>query len=251
MPPLPPMSPALRRARPSRFVSARPAAHTPRQLRSAGFSGVDFPIAHTSRIVVLTRRGGLRAHTPRRSPAVSPRGSRAVSCPSFQGLSGTPDPLQPLEIVGSSVYRCGMRQSASSRHLPLPPVPDRHAGDMRKCRDRYTSDMRGASSSRGLLSITGIRPTCAGLPASSPICAYLCRPGHCGFPPGTRRNPPSTRGAGGPIPVGDGVYVGAADMPNIAPASTTEGLPGKLRCRYRPRTNAAAVASRRPGTVRT
>ncbi len=41
----PPMPPPLRRARPSRFVSARPAAHTPRRLHRAGFPGVDFPIA--------------------------------------------------------------------------------------------------------------------------------------------------------------------------------------------------------------
>ena len=245
------MPPARCQARPSRFVPARPAAHTPRRLRSAGFSGVDFPIAHTSRIVLLTRRGGLRGHTPRRSPAVFSRGSRAVSCPSLQGLSGTPDPLRPLEIVGSSVYRSDMRQSSSPRHLPIPPVPDRYAGDMRGSGDRYTSDMRGASSSRGLLSITGIRPTCAGLPAGGPFGGRLRRPRHCGFRLGTRRNPSSMRGAGGPIPVGNGVYVGAADMPDIAPASTTGGLPGKLRCRHRPRTNAAAVASRRPGTVRT
>ena len=234
MPPSPPMSPALRRARPYRFVSARPAAQAPRRLRSAGFSGVDFPIAHTSRIVVLTRRGGLRAHTPRRSPAVSPRGSRAVSCPSFQGLSGTPDPLRPLEIVGSSVYRCGMHRLSSSRHPELPPVPDRHAGGIRRFRDRHTTAMRSASSSRAFLSMTGMRPACAELPAVGPSRGHRSRSGDRGFRPGVRRHPSPNRGVGAPICVGHGPQVGAADPLVAVSIRTIRRTAGMVQYQNRP-----------------
>ena len=42
-----------------------PPAQMPRRLPSAGFPGVDSPIAHASRIGHLTRRAGLGSHTPR------------------------------------------------------------------------------------------------------------------------------------------------------------------------------------------
>ena len=163
------MSPSFRRARPSWFVSARPAAQAPLRLRSAGVTGVDSPIVNAADFVSLTPRRARFPHTPRRSPAVSPRGFRAVSCPSFQGLSGTTDPLRPLEIVGSSVYRCDMRQSSSSRYPRTPPVPDRHAGDMRGFENRYAAGMR-SDVSRQLS--RRLRPRCSptGYTAPSAFC---------------------------------------------------------------------------------
>ena len=66
--------------------SAPTVTQSPWRLPSAGFAGVDFPIAHTARLAVLTARGGFGSHTPRSKLQVRAVGaygvpSRALAAP--------------------------------------------------------------------------------------------------------------------------------------------------------------------------
>ena len=62
---LPPAPPAACCARLPAAPAAPSATQSPWRLPSAGFPGVDFPIAHTADSAVLTARGGLGFHTRR------------------------------------------------------------------------------------------------------------------------------------------------------------------------------------------
>ena len=179
----------------------------------------------------------------------------------FQGLGGICGPLRPLENVGPSVYRCGMRQSSSSRALPIPPVPDRHAGDMRRIRDRntaamrqsgrrYTTGMRAVPSIPGLPSMTGTAAAGAGERARGSAGRRPCRFGRPRARPSARRHPPSTRSAGASISAGNGLRIGAADTPGIASTHGFRPPTGAIRHRHRPRKSVATVPSRCPGTAR-
>ena len=175
----------------------------------------------------------------------------------FQGLAGLRGPVTPLENVGPSVYRCGMRQSSSSRALPIPPVPDRHAGDMRRIRDRntvamrqsghrYTTGMRAVPSIPGLPSMTGTAAAGAGERARGSAGRCPCRFGRPRARPSARRHPPSTRSAGASISAGNALRIGAADTPGIASAHGFRPPAGTIRHRDRPPTGVATAPSRQP-----
>ena len=175
----------------------------------------------------------------------------------FQGLAGLRGPVTPLENVGPSVYRCGMRDSSSSRALPLPPGPDRHAGGMRRIRDRntvamrqsgrrYTAAMRQVPSIPGLPPMTGTAPAWPGERAGG-------RPHRSGNPrprSSTRRYPLFIRSNGVPFSIEHGLQIGAADTPGIASVLRFRLSAGAVRHRDRPRKRAATVPSRCPGTAR-
>ena len=175
----------------------------------------------------------------------------------FQGLGGICGPLRPLENVGPSVYRCGMRDSSSSRALPIPPSPDRLAGDMRRIRDRntaamrqsghrYTTGMRAVPSIPGLPSMTGTAAAGAGERARGSAGRCPCRFGRPRARPSARRHPPSTRSAGASISAGNALRIGAADTPGIAPAHGFRPPAGTIRHRDRPPTGVATAPSRQP-----
>ena len=160
----------------------------------------------------------------------------------FQGLGRFCDPLTPLENVGPSVYRYGMRDSSSSRALPIPPVPNRHTGDMRGFGHRYTAGMRGVPSIPDFRSTTGTRPACAGE-------RCVGRPRRLGHPPArpsARRRPPFIRSDGVPFPIQRGLQISAANTPGIASALRFRLPAGAFRHRDRPRPGVATVPLRRP-----
>ena len=232
------MPPSLRRARPSRFVSPTTHTQAPWWLRSAALAGSDSPSKMLSGSALSLRRSR-RFLTPH---AVNcGRLGRLIEHPS-RGLAGIPEPLRPLEDVGPSVYRCGMRQSSSSRALPIPHVPDRHADDMRQFGHRYTAGMRGAPSIPGLPSSTDAPPLCVGERAGG-------RPHRCAHSrprSSTRRYPPFTRSDGALLSIERGLQIGAADARGIASALRFRPSAGTVRHRDRPRTGAATVLSGRP-----
>ena len=194
-------------------------------------------------------QGGSPFWTPCGAECVTPH---AVNCgrlgrPNehpFQGLAGIPDPLRPLENVGPSVYRCGMRQSSSSRALPIPHVPDRHAGDMRQSGHRYTSDMRVAPSIPRLPSMTDAPPECAVERADSRSGAGPCRFGRPRARPSARQNPPCIRSDGVLFFIEHGLQIGATDTPGTASALRFRLSAGTVRHRNRRRTGTATVPSR-------
>ena len=77
---LPPASSAARFARLPSGVSPRSDRHSSATAAptSAGFAGVDSPIAHTADLAVPYRRGGLGFHTPRSSLQVHASGAHGV-----------------------------------------------------------------------------------------------------------------------------------------------------------------------------
>ena len=175
----------------------------------------------------------------------------------LQGLARVGDPLVPLEDVGPSVYRCGMRHSSSSRALPIPHVPDRHAGGMHRMRDRntvamrrsghrYTTGMRVAPSIPGLPSMTGTPPACADERAGRPSGEDRCEPDRRDSRRGTWRHPTSTRSGGASISAGNGLCIGAADTLGIASVHRFRPPADAARHRDRPHAGAATVGSGRP-----
>ena len=79
---LPPPPPAACYARLPAAPAAPPATQSPWRLPSAGFAGVDSPIAHTADSAVLTARGGLWFHTRRIPDAARARVHlRPLRCP--------------------------------------------------------------------------------------------------------------------------------------------------------------------------
>ena len=76
---LPPTPPAACFARLPAAPSVPSATQSPWWLPSAGFPGVDSPLAHTAGSAVLTARGGLGSHTPRSKLRV--RAFALLACP--------------------------------------------------------------------------------------------------------------------------------------------------------------------------
>ena len=169
----------------------------------------------------------------------------------FQGLPGTNDPFRALEIVGPSVYRCDMRELSSPGVPATPPVPDRHARDTRRSRDRYTGSMRAASSYRGRLSMTGMRAACAGLSAASASGAGRSGRVRCGLRLRARPLPLAPPAGARRFSACRVLQIGAANMPDVAPPSGIRRPTSPVRHPDCPSPGAAAALSRWPVRVRT
>ena len=199
-------------------------------------SPAPIPPSKMQQQLVLDRPGPASVFTPHASRCG--RLGRPNEHP-IQGLAGLCGPLRPLENVGPSVYRCGMRHSSSSRALPLPPGPDHHAGGMRR------PDL--AARPPCAISATDTRPACAGERPGGLSGEDRCGPGSRDFRRGARRCPPSTRSAGASISAGNGLQTGATDTPDTASALRFQPPAGTVRHRDRPQGSAATARSGRRG----
>ena len=149
-----PVPPAACCARLPAAPDAPPAAHAPRRLPSAGFAGVDSPVAQTARWPFRTARGGLGSHTPRSSlqglPWVSMSGHfrdfRRLWTPGYCWIERMSH-RHTLFIISTAAPGCACQPPIYAHpETDIRPTYARLSFGRHRCRRLSTTDIRPDSS---------------------------------------------------------------------------------------------------------